>query len=111
MTAAQFDFHPDMAELLAAKEALPQGNDRNTLRAGWNNYAASMQRPYPAGMVVADMKLACPGAGTDGQIMVRFYRPPELPAPSACVVYLLGAPSSKAASTAATRSPGALPTR
>jgi acetyl esterase len=90
MTAPQFDFHPDMAELLAAKDALPQGNGSETLRAGWNAYAASMQRPYPAGMVVGDMPLACPGAGTDGQIMVRLYRPAGLPSPSACVVYLHG---------------------
>jgi acetyl esterase len=41
-------------------------------------------------MVVGDMPLACPGAGTDGQIMVRFYRPAGLASPSACVVYLHG---------------------
>ena len=90
MTAPQFDFHPDMAELLAAKDALPQGDGSETLRSGWNAYAASMQRPYPTGMVVGDMPLACPGAGTNGQIMVRFYRPSGLPSPSACVVYLHG---------------------
>jgi acetyl esterase len=90
MTAPQFDFHPDMSELLAAKEALPQGDSAGVLRAGWNNYAASMQRPYPAGMVVGDMPLACPGAGKDGRIMVRFYRPAGLPSPAPCVVYLHG---------------------
>ncbi len=90
MSAPQFDFHPDMADLLAAKDALPSGNASETLRAGWNNYAASMQRPYPPGMLVGDMPLACPGAGTDGRIMVRFYRPAGLPHPAPCVVYLHG---------------------
>jgi len=90
MPARQFDFHPDMDELLAAKDALPKGDASDTLRAGWNNYAASMQRPYPPGMVVGDMPLSCPGAGTDGQVIVRFYRPPGLSAPAACVVYLHG---------------------
>lgn len=90
MTALQFEFHPDMAELLAAKDALPKGDVSETLRAGWNTYAASMQRPYPPGMVVGDMPLSCSGAGTDGQIMVRFYRPAGLPSPSPCVVYLHG---------------------
>ena len=28
MTAPQFDFHPDMAELLAAKDALPTGRSQ-----------------------------------------------------------------------------------
>src|SRR5689334_21390352 len=79
-----------MAELLAAKEALPAGDAADTQRSGWNNYAARMQRPYPEGMVVGDMPLACPGAGTGGQVMVRFYRPAGLKAPAACVVYLHG---------------------
>jgi acetyl esterase len=41
-------------------------------------------------MVVGDMPLACPGAGTNGQIMVRCYRPAGLTASAACVVYLHG---------------------
>lgn len=95
MTGPKFEFHPDMAELLAAKEALPSTDESDRSRAGWNNYATSMQRAYPAGMVVGDMPLACPGAGTDERIMVRFYRPAALPSPAACVVYLHGGAFSK----------------
>lgn len=90
MPSEKFDFHPDMAELLAAKDALPATTASDTLRAGWNNYAAAMQRPYPAGMLVGDIPLACPGAGTDGRILTRFYRPAGLQHPAPCVVYLHG---------------------
>ena len=86
----KLDIHPDMGELLDAKAALPSTDASETLRAGWNDYAARMQRPYPEGMVVHDMPLACPGAGTDGRIMVRVYRPAGLPRLAACTVYLHG---------------------
>lgn len=85
-----FDLHPDMDELLAAKRALPRGQDEGSQRSGWTAYAAAMQRDYPAGMQVRDTPLDCPGAGRDGTIPVRIYRPASAPAASPCVVYLHG---------------------
>lgn len=85
-----FDIHPDMGDLLAAKKALPQKQDPDSLRSGWTDYARSMQRDYPEGMAVRDTVLACPGAGVDGRIPVRVYRPKEAPEPSPVVVYIHG---------------------
>ncbi|MCW3474741.1 alpha/beta hydrolase [Limobrevibacterium gyesilva] len=90
MQKPEFDVHPDMHELLAAKKALPQTQEQDGQRAGWAAYAASMQRDYPAGMSVRDTSFVCPGAGRDGTIAVRIYRPADAPACSPCVVYLHG---------------------
>jgi acetyl esterase len=90
MDQAAFDIHPDMHELLAAKQALPQTQDQDSQRAGWAAYAALMQRDYPAGMVVRDTAVACPGAGRDGHLAVRIYRPAQASLRSPCVVYLHG---------------------
>ena len=90
MNQPVFDIHPDMQELLAAKRALPQAQDQESQRAGWAAYAASMQRDYPAGMTVRDTAFACPGAGRDGRIKVRIYRPATAPTSSPCVIYLHG---------------------
>src|ERR1700727_243857 len=57
-----FDIHGDMAELVAAKRAVPQGTDADTLRAGWNQYGARLRRPYPDGMVVEDTAFDVAGA-------------------------------------------------
>jgi len=89
-TAIQFDIHPDMDELLAAKQAVPKSQDPGVLRQGWNAYGARLQRPYPTGMKINDRHFACPGAGKNGMIPVRFYRPANAPTPSPCVVYLHG---------------------
>lgn len=86
----EFDIHPDMSDLLAAKQEAPKAGDPNLLRAGWNNYGARLNRPYPAGMTVRDEFLEVPGAGRDGRIPVRFYRPREARQGSPCVVYLHG---------------------
>lgn len=86
----EFDIHPDMHELLAAKQVAPKAGDADLLRSGWNNYGASMNRPYPSGMVVTDEFIDVAGAGRDGRIPVRFYRPQGVKAPSPCVVYLHG---------------------
>lgn len=95
MQESGFDVHPDMHELLAAKKALPQTQDPNGLRSGWTAYAASMQRDYPAGMSLRDTSFRCPGAGLDGTIPVRIYRPSAAPARSPCVVYLHGGAFTK----------------
>lgn len=86
----EFDIHPDMSDLLAAKQVAPKAGDSDLLRSGWNNYGASMNRPYPDGMAVTDEFLDVPGSGSDGRIPVRFYRPRGVRAPAPCVVYLHG---------------------
>jgi acetyl esterase len=86
----EFDIHPDMSELLAAKQEAPKAGDPDLLRSGWNSYGARLNRPYPDGMVVSDKFLEVAGAGHDGRIPVRFYRPREARQPSPCVVYLHG---------------------
>lgn len=87
--------HPDMNELLAAKHALPNSSDPEVLRRGWEEYARRMQRPYPEGMTITDTTLTCPGAGRDGNVPVRIYRPAQAPSPSPCVVYLHGGAFTK----------------
>lgn len=87
--------HPDMGQLLAAKHALPRSTDPEVLRKGWEDYARRMQRPYPAGMEISDVDLACPGAGRDGSIPVRIYRPADAETASACIVYLHGGAFTK----------------
>jgi acetyl esterase len=86
----RFDIHPDMRDLLAAKDAVPKTTDSDSLRSGWVAYAASMQRPYPQGMHVADTALHCAHKASVGAIPVRIYRPQGAPQPSPCVVYLHG---------------------
>ena len=97
MTAAAttLDIHPDMSDLLAAKEAAPKTQDPGVLRDGWNAYGSRLNRPYPDGMAVNDETIDCPAtdkgsAGKGGAIPVRFYRPRGAPSPSPCVVYLHG---------------------
>ena len=82
--------HPDMHELLAAKAAKPAGLDAASQRAGHDAYGAAMQRPYPPGMVVEDRHIDCPGAGVDGRIALRVYRPADVGKEAACVVYIHG---------------------
>ena len=86
----QYDLHPDMSDLMAAKQAAPKVGDADTLRDGWNNYGARLNRPYPAGMAVRDTEFECPGAGKAGRVPVRIYRPSGAADPSPCVVYLHG---------------------
>jgi acetyl esterase len=86
----QFDIHPDMSDLLAAKEATPKAGDPDVLRSGWNSYGSRLNRPYPDGMIVRDEHLSVAGAGKEGRIPVRFYWPGNVRRPSPCVVYLHG---------------------
>jgi acetyl esterase len=87
--------HPDMNELLAAKNAVPKSGDPEVLRKGWEDYARRMQRPYPAGMQITNTAFDCPGAGRDKPIPVRIYRPAGALALSPCVVYLHGGAFTK----------------
>ena len=50
----QYDIHPDMSDLLAAKEAAPKAGDSGVLRSGWDSYGSRLNRPYPDGMIVRD---------------------------------------------------------
>lgn len=87
---AQFDVHPEMRELIASKQAVPQTLDPQEMRKAWNDYGARTGREYPEGMQVHDEQLACPGAGTGGRVPVRFYRPKAAENPAPCVIYLHG---------------------
>ena len=87
---APYRIHPDMRDLLAAKAAKPADQDLAVQRAGHDTYGAALAREYPAGMQVEDRAPACPGAGRDGAVPVRVYRPAGAEAPAACVMYLHG---------------------
>lgn len=87
--SAQFDLHPDMAELIAAKQAVPQTTDAATLRAAWNGYGAQLQRPYPDGMQVEDTAITVAGP-PQRTLALRVYRPRRASRPSPCVLYLHG---------------------
>jgi len=84
-----FDVHPEMAELIAAKEAAAQNANSAGARAAWDAYGASMRRPYPAGMVVRDSMVPSPERTPSG-IPIRIYRPSGAIDPSSCVIYLHG---------------------
>lgn len=95
MVWRESEAHPDMNELLAAKRAVPKSGDAEVMRRAWEEYAARMQRPYPAGMTVRDLSLPTPGAGLSGSVPIRLYRPAEAKTPSACIVYLHGGAFTK----------------
>ncbi len=87
---ATYRIHPDMAELLAAKAAKPRDPDLSTQRGGHDAYGAALRADHPPGMRVEERVLACPGAGREGEVPVRVYRPARAEAPAACVMYLHG---------------------
>ena len=89
MTTAEFDIHPDMADVIAAKRAVTQSNDPEELRAAWNAYGARLARDRPRGMAVRDTVIPRP-ATHGGDIPTRIYRPEGADTPSPCVVYLHG---------------------
>lgn len=95
MVWRESEVHPDMDELLAAKRAVPKTSDPEALRRGWEEYAARMQRPYPPGMTVSDFDLATPGAGRNGTVPIRLYRPAGAGPLSPCTVYLHGGAFAK----------------
>ena len=84
---AGFDIHPDMRDLLDAKQAAKQADDA---RGGWNNYAAAMQRDRPPGMIVQDATLACAIDGLAQAAPARIYRFADAATPSPCVIYIHG---------------------
>lgn len=89
MTTATFDVHPDMDELIAAKQAVAQTNDPEEMRAAWNGYGARLARDRPGGMAVRDTAVPRPGP-QGGEIPIRIYRPEGAETPGPCVVYLHG---------------------
>ena len=88
--SADYEIHPDMNELIAAKEALTRTTDAAVLKTEWDNYGIRLSRPYPAGMVVKDETFNCPGAGHDGKVKVRIYRPKDAQNDGPCVIFLHG---------------------
>ena len=80
-----FDIHPDMRDLLDAKQAAKQADDA---RGGWDNYAAAMQRDRPADMIVRDTALPCAIDGLAQAAPARIYRFVDTPSP--CVIYIHG---------------------
>jgi acetyl esterase len=88
MTVAEL--HPDMRELFAAKEVLTKTTDPEILRREWVNYGEKLSRPYPPGLAVNDRTFDCPGAGRDGTIKVRIYRPKSATKNAPCVMFLHG---------------------
>ena len=82
--------HPDMVDLLAAKAAKPRDADLIVQRGGHDAYGAALREARSPGMQVEDRSLACPGAGREGEVPVRVYRPARAAAPGACVMYLHG---------------------
>ena len=88
MTTA-FDIHPDMADVIAAKQAIAQSTDPEEMRAAWLDYEARLGRDRPSGMVVEDTAIPRP-VPDDGEIAIRIYRPKGVRTPSPCVVYLHG---------------------
>ena len=89
MTTAEFDIHPDMAAVIAAKRAIAQSTDPEEMRAAWLDYEARLGRDRPGAMVVEDTVIPRP-APVGGQIPIRIYRPKGVATPSPCVVYLHG---------------------
>jgi acetyl esterase len=84
------EIHPDMRDLLAAKDAVTKTGDAAILRKDWDAYGKRLSRPYPADLAVEDQTFNCPGAGRDGAIKVRIYRPKAAPKRSPCVIFLHG---------------------
>ena len=90
MATETFDIHPDMDEVIAAKQAVALAtNDPDEMRAAWNAYGARLGRDRPRGMVVRDSAIPRPGPH-GGEIPIRIYRPEGAQTPSPCVVYLHG---------------------
>jgi acetyl esterase len=88
--SGDFDIHPDMRELLDAKQAAKQAEAENDARGGWNNYAAAMQRDYPPGMIVTNTRLPCRVEGLALDAPARIYRFADTTKPSPCVIYIHG---------------------
>ena len=86
---ATFDIHPDMADVIAAKQAIAQSADPEEMRTAWLDYEARLRRDRPGGMVVEDTAIPRPGP-EGGEIAIRVYRPEGIQVPSPCVVYLHG---------------------
>ena len=84
-----FDIHPDMADVIAAKQAIAQSVDPEVMRAAWLDYEARLGRDRPAGMAVEDTAIPRPGSD-GGEIALRIYHPEGVRLPSPCVVYLHG---------------------
>jgi acetyl esterase len=85
----KFDVHPDMSELILAKEAAAKSAATSGARSAWDAYGASMSRPYPSGMSVSDTSF--PSSNDEPiRIPVRIYHPTGVSDQNSCVLYLHG---------------------
>lgn len=82
--------HPDMAELMAAKQALTRTQESGVLRDDWNSYGARLGRPYPLGMEVYDTVAPRPQSDGGGEIKLRIYRPKDAVDGGPCTMFLHG---------------------
>lgn len=87
---ANLELHPDMNDLVAAKEALKHTKEPDALRSNWESYGARLSRPYPKGMVVKDQSISRSEDDGGGEIRLRIYRPAAALRPAPCVIYLHG---------------------
>jgi acetyl esterase len=87
--SSPFDIHPEMAELIEAKQTIPATQDADELRTAWNTYGNHLSRPYPDGMVVEDTAFSVT-TPQPHEIALRIYRPRGVAYPSPCVLYLHG---------------------
>jgi acetyl esterase len=87
-----YSIHPDMSELIEAKNEVTAWSDPEELREQWVRYGKRLSRPYPAGMVVGDVSLDCKIPDRDSPVPVRIYRPAETKGQKAapCIVFLHG---------------------
>jgi acetyl esterase len=84
---AKPDMHPDMAHLIAARDAAgPKGETPEEQRAFWTAYTGSLNESHPADMEVWDETVPTP----DGGVPVRLYRPAGAPQPAPAVLYMHG---------------------
>jgi acetyl esterase len=83
------DVHPEMQGLIAAKQKVTATLTPQDLRAAWNSYGGSMQRPYPADMTVEDVMFETPDIDR-ALTPVRIYRPGRISDGAPCVIYVHG---------------------
>lgn len=88
--ADEFDVHPEMAALIAAKRDVPVTMDPAAMREAWNAYGARTRVAYPEGMAVRDASVPCPPRGPDAEMAVRIYTPAAAAPAGPCIVYLHG---------------------
>ena len=86
MAAAGFDIHPEMLAMLAAFDAVPEGETMAEKRANWRRFCVATGQPRPGGMKVEDGAFGGPA----GDVPIRVYRPAGVAPPAPCILYIHG---------------------